>query len=135
MVFPIATILVVLSLLKTGYFLTCFDCDGGPQSYCGQLLPPGMDVSCSQRSTQCYEAFIMYQNGALGIVERRCFEPNGNATDFCASFKSKTGRLLSCKSCTGDHCNGHQFNVNWSLESNPTYFTSRNLYDSHAYVF
>ncbi|CAG9865038.1 unnamed protein product [Phyllotreta striolata] len=91
----------------------CFDCTGGPDTNCGYILSRDMVDTCS---TQCYEAYILYQNGALPLVQRRCWtKPKGTtATNFCQWFNSSqiaqnsNAKLITCSTCNSDRCNGNK---------------------------
>ncbi|KAJ8982611.1 hypothetical protein NQ317_005083 [Molorchus minor] len=101
------TILFVSKLQKGVAQLTCYDCQGGPMSKCGQVVAMGDVIPCTGKNAQCYEAYIDYQKGAMPMVQRRCWTTpnNSNARDFCRWFSNPVGELRSCKSCTTSYCN------------------------------
>ncbi|CAH1110205.1 unnamed protein product [Psylliodes chrysocephalus] len=107
--------LLMLSLCLCPVFsqFNCFDCTGGPLTNCGSILSRDLTSSCR---TQCYEAYIEYQNGALPLIQRRCWEKprNSNASSYCEWFRSSqvpintNARMISCRSCKTDRCNGNK---------------------------
>ncbi|XP_072379117.1 uncharacterized protein [Diabrotica undecimpunctata] len=89
----------------------CFSCLGGPYTGCARVASIDDVEMCS---TQCYESYVEYQNGALKLIERRCWKPpqNTNHTNFCDWFrnsdilKNSNAKIKSCRVCKSDRCNG-----------------------------
>uniref|UniRef100_A0A6P7GGF6 Uncharacterized protein LOC114337817 n=1 Tax=Diabrotica virgifera virgifera TaxID=50390 RepID=A0A6P7GGF6_DIAVI len=94
-------------------YINCQRCQGGPLTHCGQVIGRGVEEGFVCKTNLCYEAYIGYQNGAMPIVQRRCWQPNENETapDYCTWFetseqKKKTNAIMiACKHCTEDLCN------------------------------
>ncbi|XP_050499521.1 uncharacterized protein LOC126880029 [Diabrotica virgifera virgifera] len=104
-------IILIIVCVNQGYAqFKCYSCLGGPETRCGTGDLP-KTIWCS---TQCFESYTIYQNGALPLVERKCWVPpeNNKYKTYCSWFinsnipSNANAELISCRTCKNDKCNG-----------------------------
>nr|XP_023016276.1 uncharacterized protein LOC111505660 [Leptinotarsa decemlineata] len=107
-------LLVIFFCQKAFCSYDCYTCEGGPLSNCGTVAATGVTEVCY--GSYCYEAFILYQNGAMPMVQRRCWQKpdNTNETNFCEwvktseSIKNSHATVVDCNICSYRLCNTHK---------------------------
>ncbi|XP_028144154.1 uncharacterized protein LOC114337818 [Diabrotica virgifera virgifera] len=100
-----------LCILQGHAQFNCYTCIGGATTGCALVLSNDEVERCS---TQCTESYIEYQNGALKLVERRCWTPPQNTkyTNYCDWLrnsnitKTANAKIVNCRICKSDRCNG-----------------------------
>lgn len=91
-------------MLLIGKWLNC-----GPKASCYEAVL-SYNSKISSEIVSVYYNYLIIKDGALKLVQRRCFTPPNNNTslNFCNTpYSNPVGRILECHSCNTTKCNSH----------------------------